>query len=186
MNTARTLGAVIQARRLELGWTQEELAERVRAEGEAMRQADVSRLERGGVTLPRRGRLERIAVVLGIPLGELLVRSGWTAADCALANHRDEPELSAAASPPPLPDTAVRHDSPAAAAQTALQRHYAALDHARDLREQSAALLRESAHLGEAVRHGPRRPAKLDPGAEDEPLDQPAAPSKEPPTGAAM
>ena len=74
-----TLGDVIKARRLELGWTQIDLADRVAARGDpAFRQSDVSRLERGNVTLPHRVRLERIAIVLGLPLGELLERSGWS------------------------------------------------------------------------------------------------------------
>jgi len=58
-----------------LGLTQEALAERI---GEGMRQAEVSRLESGRVTLPRRERLERIAAALDIPVGELLARSGWS------------------------------------------------------------------------------------------------------------
>jgi transcriptional regulator with XRE-family HTH domain len=74
----QTLGDAIKARRLELGWAQIELARRVAASGDpTFRQSDVSRLERGNVMLPHRGRLERIATVLGVPLGELLARSGW-------------------------------------------------------------------------------------------------------------
>jgi transcriptional regulator with XRE-family HTH domain len=74
----QTLGDAIKARRLELGWTQVELADRVAARGDStFRQSDVSRLERGNVTLPHRARLERVAMVLGLPLGELLERSGW-------------------------------------------------------------------------------------------------------------
>ena len=88
-----TLGRLIRRRRIELGLTQEQLAERV---GGSMRQAEVSRLENDRVLLPRRERLERIAEVLEVPLGELLVRSGWTGADSA---------LSETASPPPRPVT---------------------------------------------------------------------------------
>lgn len=79
----RTLGATIRARRLELGWTQEELARRIGGEGEFLGQSDVSRLERGRIGLPRRRRLERIAAVLGLPLGELLACSGWATPDLA-------------------------------------------------------------------------------------------------------
>jgi len=69
---------VIKARRRELGWSQEELAARVAAQGDAaFRQTDVSRLERGKVSLPRRQRLGHIAAALGLSLGELLMRSGW-------------------------------------------------------------------------------------------------------------
>jgi transcriptional regulator with XRE-family HTH domain len=72
-----TLGAFIRRRRLELGLTQEALAEMI---GGGVRQAEISRLEHDRVMLPRRHRLEQIATALDVPLGELLVRSGWTGA----------------------------------------------------------------------------------------------------------
>ena len=82
----RSLGSTIKARRLELGWSQEELAERVAAHGDpAFRQSDVSRLERGKVGLPHRDRLARIAAVLDLTPGELLVRSGWAGAEAAFS-----------------------------------------------------------------------------------------------------
>ena len=73
-----TLGKLIRRRRLELGLSQEQLADLV---GEHMRQAEISRLENDHVSLPRRERLERLAEALDVPLGELLARSGWTGAD---------------------------------------------------------------------------------------------------------
>jgi transcriptional regulator with XRE-family HTH domain len=72
-----TLGKLIQGRRRELDLTQEELAERV---GDGVRQSDISRLEHDKVALPRRARLERIASALDLPLGVLLVQSGWMGA----------------------------------------------------------------------------------------------------------
>lgn len=63
---------------MELDLTQEELAERV---GEGVRQSEISRLERNRVTLPRRQRMEQIAVALDIPVGVLLARSGWVGAE---------------------------------------------------------------------------------------------------------
>jgi transcriptional regulator with XRE-family HTH domain len=85
----RTLGDAIRARRQELGWSQEDLAKRIADHGdEAFRQSDVSRLERGKVTLPRRERLEHVAAVLGLSLGDLLARSGWTGAASAFATDR--------------------------------------------------------------------------------------------------
>jgi transcriptional regulator with XRE-family HTH domain len=78
MDTKLTLGQVIRSRRIELALTQEELAERI---GEGVRQAEVSRLERDRIMLPRRARLEAIAAALELPLGELLARSGWSGAD---------------------------------------------------------------------------------------------------------
>jgi transcriptional regulator with XRE-family HTH domain len=77
MNTTLTLGQAIRSRRTELALTQEELAERI---GEGVRQAEVSRLERDRIGLPRRARLERIATALELPLGELLAQSGWAGA----------------------------------------------------------------------------------------------------------
>jgi transcriptional regulator with XRE-family HTH domain len=82
IRTARSLGDTIKARRKEFGWSQAEFAERVATHGDwTFGQSDVSRLERGNVSLPRRERLVHIAAVLGYPLGELLVRSGWVGAD---------------------------------------------------------------------------------------------------------
>ena len=78
MTATCTLADLIRQRRIEMGLTQEQLADRI---GLGTRQADISRLERGRVGLPRRERLERIAAALELPLGELLVRSGWAGAD---------------------------------------------------------------------------------------------------------
>ncbi|HEU0114813.1 MAG TPA: helix-turn-helix transcriptional regulator [Thermomicrobiales bacterium] len=74
------MGDVVRRRRLELGWSQEELAARVSDADDEVRQSDISRLELGKVGLPRRARLQRIAAALGMPLGELLARSGWAMA----------------------------------------------------------------------------------------------------------
>jgi transcriptional regulator with XRE-family HTH domain len=75
-----SLGAVIRQRRLELGWTQEELAQRISTDDEYVRQSEISRIENGKVELPRRERLLRLAEVLELPAGELLARSGWAEA----------------------------------------------------------------------------------------------------------
>lgn len=89
LEAQRTLGDAIRTRRQELGWSQEELAKRIADHGDGtFRQSDVSRLEHGKVTLPRRERLEHIAAVLGLSLGDLLARSGWTGAASAFASGR--------------------------------------------------------------------------------------------------
>ncbi|MEA2511933.1 MAG: Helix-turn-helix domain [Thermomicrobiales bacterium] len=80
-----TLGTVIKERRLALGLTQEELAERI---GDGVRQAEVSRLERDRISLPRPQRLRRIALALDLLPGELLARSGWAGADAAFIRQR--------------------------------------------------------------------------------------------------
>jgi transcriptional regulator with XRE-family HTH domain len=68
------LGDLIRERRQELGLTQEELAERM---GGSASQAEISRLERGSVSLPRRARLDALAAALEISTGVLLMQSGW-------------------------------------------------------------------------------------------------------------
>lgn len=85
---ANSLGELIHRRRLELGLTQEELADRV---GDGVRQAEISRLEHDRVSLPRRARLEQIARALDIPLGVLLAGSGWTGAHEAFDTPPEAP-----------------------------------------------------------------------------------------------
>jgi len=74
MAESRSLGEAIRLRRLELGMSQEELAERIGAD---VRQSDVSRLERGKILFPRLERLNQIAAALGISIGALLTEAGW-------------------------------------------------------------------------------------------------------------
>lgn len=71
---AKSFGQVIRERRVELGLTQEQLAERI---GEHVRQSDVSRMERDYISLPRRDRLEALAKALNVSPGYLLMHSGW-------------------------------------------------------------------------------------------------------------
>ena len=85
------LGAVVKARRLEYGWTQEQLAERISAEGEYVRQSEISRIENGRIALPRRERLERLAAALDLPLGVLLAQSGWAGAEPHFQPSGDAP-----------------------------------------------------------------------------------------------
>jgi transcriptional regulator with XRE-family HTH domain len=85
-----TLGDFIRERRQDLGLTQEQLAERI---GSNVRQADVSRLERNRVALPRRARLEDIARALDVSLADLLVQSGWGAAEVQHMNGAVDAEL---------------------------------------------------------------------------------------------
>jgi transcriptional regulator with XRE-family HTH domain len=74
MAESRSLGEAIRLRRLELGMSQEELAERI---GPDVRQSDVSRLERGKVLFPRLERLNQISAALGMSIGSLLIEAGW-------------------------------------------------------------------------------------------------------------
>lgn len=91
--TTTALGETIRRIRRERGWSQERLAEAI---GGAMQQSDVSALERGRVGLPRRQRIEAIANVLGMPLGELLAASGWSSADAYFVDaDQGAPDLSA-------------------------------------------------------------------------------------------
>jgi transcriptional regulator with XRE-family HTH domain len=85
---------LIRERRADLGLTQEELADRI---GGSATQAEVSRLERGMIMLPRRDRLNALA--LEVTHGSLLLRSGWliceeqAEVDCLAARgqHLDPP-----------------------------------------------------------------------------------------------
>lgn len=74
MSESRSLGEAIRLRRLDLGMSQEELAERI---GPDVRQSDVSRLERGKILFPRLERLNQIASALGMSVGALLIEAGW-------------------------------------------------------------------------------------------------------------
>jgi transcriptional regulator with XRE-family HTH domain len=125
------LGETIRARRIALGLTQEQLAERI---GDGVRQAEVSRLEAGRVVQPRRSRLEKIALALDLPMGELLARSGW--ADDGSVVHRKREGLDAVrtektdvevGSPRPLPPE--------------IQRLRAAIDQSRKERARTNALV---------------------------------------------
>ena len=66
---AKRIGKRIADRRKVLGWTQEQLAERVRVDAET-----ISRFERG-VNLPSLPTLERLAAALRVEPGDLLTRA---------------------------------------------------------------------------------------------------------------
>jgi len=88
----RSLGTAILQRRTELGLTQAALAERVATCGDwGFRQSDISRLERGIVTLPHFTRMRSLAAALELPVGELLSQSGWTGAEGAFPSHDPQP-----------------------------------------------------------------------------------------------
>ncbi len=95
--TPNALGNFIRERRMDLGLTQEALAERI---GPTVRQAEISRLERGQVTMPHRKRMEQIAAALDVSLGTLLHCSGWLThdereeVDAGDALEWSEPELA--------------------------------------------------------------------------------------------
>jgi transcriptional regulator with XRE-family HTH domain len=102
MPDTNALGIVVRRRRLELGMTQEALAERISTEHDFVRQSEISRIECGRIELPRRGRLERLAAALDLSLGDLLARSGWGGADIAFPDdpHTATPSYTASASSP--------------------------------------------------------------------------------------
>ena len=168
MDPQSSLGETIRTRRESLGWTQKELANRVSQHGDAtFRQADVSRLERGRVALPRRDRLEHIAAVLDLPLGELLARSGWTGACSAFeaAATRDPGDASfpADAASPAREATWV----PAGSRQPrdVIRNLYLAIEQAKATRTSTKELLRrcEEWSLRYEAAH-PRGPALGSPG----------------------
>jgi transcriptional regulator with XRE-family HTH domain len=68
-----SLAIFIRERRQDLGLTQEQLGERV---GDGVRQSEISRLEKGTVSMPHPDRLIALARALDVPFGELLLRTG--------------------------------------------------------------------------------------------------------------
>jgi transcriptional regulator with XRE-family HTH domain len=72
--TRNMLGNYVRERRQELGLSQETLAERV---GGNTVQSDISRIERGQIELPRPSTLINLAAALEVPVGNLLIASGW-------------------------------------------------------------------------------------------------------------
>jgi transcriptional regulator with XRE-family HTH domain len=68
------IGNYIRERRQDLGLSQEQLAERV---GGSYGQSDISRIERGHIELPRLATLVSLATSLEVPVGNLLIASGW-------------------------------------------------------------------------------------------------------------
>jgi transcriptional regulator with XRE-family HTH domain len=104
----RSLGSAILQRRTELGLTQAALAERVATCGDwGFRQSDISRLERGIVTLPHFTRMRSLAAALELPVGELLAKSGWTGAEGAFPSADTRPTGRGHAEPD---DTAARSE----------------------------------------------------------------------------
>lgn len=85
-----TLGQVVRARRLELGLTQPQLAERVAALGDnRCDHSYISKLESGRIGLPKKARMDCLAAALGLRTGELLERSGWTGAEKVIISPLD-------------------------------------------------------------------------------------------------
>jgi transcriptional regulator with XRE-family HTH domain len=71
---SETLGQLIRDRHRQKGITQKEFANLL---GERVRQAEISRLEDDLVRQPYADRLHRIAAVLGLPVGKLLMLNSW-------------------------------------------------------------------------------------------------------------
>lgn len=155
-----TLGDVIRNRRMELGWTQEELADHVADLGDPIRQSDISRLERNETALPRRARLECIAEALDLPLGELLERSGWSGA--LVVFEEQEHEITSTArgevsgvdwSVAPYPVSRLdRHDETADGYRRLQQALGQAYEHQRRLRHNREKVIETERRFTELVR----------------------------------
>ncbi len=74
MDLRRDLGSTVRQRRLELGLSQVELAERM---GGEIQQSDISRIERGLLPWPRPQLLQSLAAALYMDVLELITRAGW-------------------------------------------------------------------------------------------------------------
>jgi transcriptional regulator with XRE-family HTH domain len=144
-NASVTLGQFIRRRRQELGLTQEELAARV---GDSVRQSDISRLERDGVSLPRRGRLEQLARALDVSLGTLMRQTGWFDSDDGFAGQESIPTPAShqVAGPPSVSQS---HSAPSG--YGVLRRDPGARDN-HDLGREESAALASALTRAEAVR----------------------------------
>jgi transcriptional regulator with XRE-family HTH domain len=78
MNLKQNLGKAVLRRRMELGLTQTELAERMPGR---IQQADISRIERGYLPWPRPDLICGLAAALLMSPLELITLSGWMSAD---------------------------------------------------------------------------------------------------------
>lgn len=74
MELEQSLGRAIRQRRLDLGLSQVEVAERM---GSEFRQSDISRIEQGRVQFPRPQLLMALAGSLNISIIDLMVEAGW-------------------------------------------------------------------------------------------------------------
>ncbi len=85
MDLKRNLGRVVRRRRLELGFSQIELAERMACN---VQQSDVSRIERGQIPWSRPDLLNALASALIVDPVELITQAGWMTPE-ELANYRE-------------------------------------------------------------------------------------------------
>lgn len=67
-----TLAGIVRVKRMELGLSQEELAEAV-----GMSQGWVAKIEAGDIHYPRKKTLERMAFVLRVSFADLLIAAGY-------------------------------------------------------------------------------------------------------------
>jgi transcriptional regulator with XRE-family HTH domain len=158
---AKTFGQVIRERRIELGLTQEQLAERI---GEHVRQSDISRMERDYIMLPRRDRLEALAEALEVTPGYLLMHSGWITReererlDAPLLPTPPPVEDATPISPAPLPDQGDLPDMHAprfraiGTGATDLSPLHEVLERARIEQERTGNLLRKTVATIESAR----------------------------------
>jgi transcriptional regulator with XRE-family HTH domain len=163
MSVRPSLGAMVRRRRLELGLTQEDLAERI---GDGTRQAEISRLEHDRIGLPRRTRLERIAGALDLSLGDLLAGSGWAGADTAAWIPRQE---ARGADSKIISRTRLKE-------RVQLNPNYSdeltiAIENAHEIAAHTRALLERSDHTFDLVRRAVSREASNDTSREKLPND---------------
>jgi transcriptional regulator with XRE-family HTH domain len=161
------LGAVIRQRRLDLGWSQEELAARVSELGSVLRQSDISRLELGKVDLPRRERLVHLAVVLELSVGELLLRSGWAGAEWRDQHPADIPKAGAALDVAQLTADAEASAAPARQPERPMARDGRLADllvQAQQTRARTAEVLQHSQTIWELANRPFGGPGRVDPG----------------------
>ncbi len=90
MDLKQSLGEAVRERRIKLGLSQAELAERM---GCGIQQSDVSRIERGYIPWPRPDLLQALAAALQMHAIELIPLGGWMSEDeCERFYATQEPD----------------------------------------------------------------------------------------------
>lgn len=113
----RTLGQIVYDRRLQRGWTQNDLAEHM-----DMSQEWVTKIETGRIKAPKLQSLKKLASILGLDVEILVIASGYSdSVKGARAIAESTPEYDATNLPPHLRASFLRVGTLSPAAQKKLE-----------------------------------------------------------------
>lgn len=99
MELEQNLGNAIRQRRLDLGLSQIQVAERM---GSEFRQSDISRIEQGRVQFPRPQLLMELAGALNISIIDLMAEAGWLTPEEHIHYTQQQREIELPVLPRPL------------------------------------------------------------------------------------